>query len=53
MNVEVVAGVLLIVAPLWFNVTFAMLGKRFEYPDILRRARRGTSSLGSAQGDRR
>ena len=37
MNVETVAGVLLIVAPLWFNVTFALLGKRFEYPDILRR----------------
>ncbi len=37
MNVETVAGVLLIVAPLWFNVTFALLGKRFDYPDILRR----------------
>ena len=37
MNVEIVAGVLLIVAPLWFNVMFALLGKRFEYPDILRR----------------
>ena len=37
MNVEVVAGASLIVAPLWFNATFALLGKRFEYPDILRR----------------
>jgi Domain of unknown function (DUF4386) len=37
MNVEVIAGALLIVAPLWFNTTFALLGKRFEYPDILRR----------------
>lgn len=37
MNVDTVAGVLLIVAPLWFNITFALLGKRFEYPDILRR----------------
>jgi hypothetical protein len=36
-NVEVAAGILLIVAPLWFNATFALLGKRFEYPDILRR----------------
>jgi hypothetical protein len=36
-TVEVAAGVVLIVAPLWFNATFAMLGKRFEYPDILRR----------------
>lgn len=37
MSVEVAAGVLLIVAPLWFNSTFALLGRRFEYPDILRR----------------
>jgi Domain of unknown function (DUF4386) len=36
-NVEVGAGILLIVAPLWFNATFALLGKRFDYPDILRR----------------
>jgi hypothetical protein len=31
------AAVLLIAAPLWFNATFALLGKRYEYPDILRR----------------
>lgn len=37
MNVENAAGALLIVAPVWFNITFALLGKRFEYPDILRR----------------
>jgi hypothetical protein len=37
MNVKVVGGALLIVAPLWFNTTFALLGKRFDYPDILRR----------------
>ena len=37
MNVEVVGGVLLIVAPVWFNTTFALLGRQFEYPDILRR----------------
>ena len=37
MNVEVAAGVFLIVAPVWFNATFALLGKRFDYPDILRR----------------
>jgi hypothetical protein len=37
MNVEVVAGVSLIAAPLWFNATFALLGQRFDYPDILRR----------------
>jgi hypothetical protein len=37
MSVEVAAGTLLVVAPLWFNVNFALLGKRFDYPDILRR----------------
>jgi uncharacterized protein DUF4386 len=36
-NVEVAAGISLVVAPLWFNATFALLGKRFDYPDILRR----------------
>jgi hypothetical protein len=36
-SVQVSAGVVLIVAPLWFNANFALLGKRFEYPDILRR----------------
>ncbi|CAN5644841.1 hypothetical protein BH24ACT26_BH24ACT26_10780 [soil metagenome] len=28
---------MLIVAPLWFNANFALLGRRFDYPDILRR----------------
>ena len=37
MSVEVAAGVVLIVAPLWFNATFVALAKRFDYPDILRR----------------
>jgi hypothetical protein len=37
MSVEAVAGAFLIVAPVWFNATFALLGKRFDYPDILRR----------------
>ena len=37
MSVEAAAGVVLIVAPLWFNANFALLGRRFEYPDILRR----------------
>jgi Domain of unknown function (DUF4386) len=36
-SVQTAAGVVLIVAPLWFNANFALLGKRFEYPDILRR----------------
>jgi hypothetical protein len=34
---ETVAAILLIVAPLWFNTAFALLSKRFDYPDILRR----------------
>jgi len=38
MSVETAAGVVLIAVPLWFNATFALLGKRFEYPDILRRS---------------
>jgi Domain of unknown function (DUF4386) len=37
MNVKAAAGVLLIVAPVWFNTMFALLGRRFDYPDILRR----------------
>ena len=53
MSVEAVAGAFLIVAPVWFNATFALLGKRFDYPDILRRSateildrfRAGASSL--------
>jgi hypothetical protein len=36
-STEAWAGILLIAAPLWFNATFALLGKRFDYPDILRR----------------
>jgi hypothetical protein len=36
-NVEVAGGVVLIVAPIWFNTIFALLGKRFDYPEILRR----------------
>jgi hypothetical protein len=36
-NVEVAAGILLVVAPLWFNASFAVLGNRFDYPAILRR----------------
>lgn len=37
MDVDVVAGVFLIAAPVWFNTTFALLGRRFEYPAVLRR----------------
>jgi hypothetical protein len=36
-SVEQAARVVLILAPLWFNATFALLGRRFDYPHILRR----------------
>jgi hypothetical protein len=35
--VLIATGILLIVLPIAFNVTFAALAARFEYPDILRR----------------
>ena len=31
------AGIALIAMPVAFNVSFALLGARFDYPDILRR----------------
>ncbi|MGH2360182.1 MAG: hypothetical protein ACRDGM_06530 [bacterium] len=37
MSVEGVTGAMLLVAPVWFNVTFMMLARSFDYPDILRR----------------
>ena len=37
MNAERAAGVVLVLAPLWFNACFALLVRRFSYPDILRR----------------
>ena len=37
MGIEAVAGVLLIVVPVAFNVAFFALGRAFDYPDILRR----------------
>ena len=36
-TVEAVAGVFLVVLPLAFNGFFLLLGRRFDYPDILRR----------------
>lgn len=53
MSVERAAGVVLIVAPLWFNANFALLGNRFDYPDILRRDPRPKSSNASAPVARR
>lgn len=37
MSLETVIGALLLVTPVWFNVTFAILARTFDYPDILRR----------------
>jgi hypothetical protein len=37
MNLTILTGLFLIVVPIAFNVTFLMLGKAFEYPDILRK----------------
>jgi Domain of unknown function (DUF4386) len=36
-SIDVATGVLLIIAPVWFNASFALLAKRFDYPQILRR----------------
>lgn len=37
MSTETAAGIVLILVPVWFNVWFFALARRFEYPDILRR----------------
>jgi hypothetical protein len=37
MSVTTLAGLWLIVLPLAFNASFALLGARFDYPDVLRR----------------
>ena len=37
MSVTTLTGLLLIAVPLAFNAAFALLGVRFDYPDILRR----------------
>ena len=37
MSARTWAGVLLVLSPIWFNTWFAVLAKRFEYPDVLRR----------------
>ncbi len=37
MSAATVAGLLLIAVPLAFNVAFALLAARFDYPDVLRR----------------
>jgi uncharacterized protein DUF4386 len=37
MALKTLAGAMLIVTPLWFNLWFAVLARRFDYPNILRR----------------
>lgn len=37
MQLTTLTGLLLIVVPITFNVTFFMLQRAFEYPDILRK----------------
>src|SRR5215510_1802295 len=37
MKLTTITGLLLILVPIAFNVTFLMLGRAFEYPDILRK----------------
>ncbi len=37
MTTEVIAGALLIVVPIAFNLAFFELGRVYDYPDILRR----------------
>ena len=36
MNIQNAAGLLLIILPLAFNLFFFLLGRRFDYPNILR-----------------
>ena len=36
MSTETWAAIFLVVSPVWFNVTFALLAKRFDYPGVLR-----------------
>jgi hypothetical protein len=36
MNIQNAAGALLIILPVAFNLFFFLLGRRFDYPNILR-----------------
>jgi hypothetical protein len=46
MTIQNAAGALLIILPLAFNLFFFLLGRRFDYPNILRRPnRRGLEPL--------
>ena len=44
MSQQSLAGIALIVVPILFNAGFALLGQRFDYPDVLRGRRTRSSS---------
>jgi hypothetical protein len=49
---EVATGVLLIVLPLAYNTLFTLLGRSFDYPDVLRRPTVGVLERFAAGGSR-
>jgi uncharacterized protein DUF4386 len=52
MTTASIAGALLIVVPIGFNVAFALLAARFDYPDVLRRPTSEVLALFRAGGSR-
>ena len=50
MSVATLAGLLLILVPIAFNVAFGMLAARFDYPDVLRRPTADVLAAFSAGG---
>lgn len=52
MSATTIAGVLLIVVPIAFNVAFGMLAAQFDYPDVLRQPTAEVLSKFSAGGTR-
>ena len=52
MTTASIAGALLIVVPIGFNVAFSLLAARFDYPDVLRRPTSEVLALFRAGGTR-
>jgi hypothetical protein len=52
MTTATIAGALLIVVPIGFNVAFSLLAARFDYPDVLRRPTSDVLALFRAGGSR-
>ena len=52
MTTATIAGALLVVVPIGFNVAFALLAARFDYPDVLRRPTSEVLALFRAGGSR-